>query len=172
MKWVQWKTIYLRKLVKIPTFPRSDLSDSIKVMTNRVTELFRLQGNQSLPSQMLINFQLDTLKKCCQISIEIQKFAFKISTTIVWSGKAFSWWRHQMETLFASLALCERNSLITGDFSWLRPVIRSFDVFFDLHQNKRLSNPSWRRWFYTPSRPLRRHCKILMAYALEMAKTH
>ena len=35
---------------------------------------------------------------------------------------------------------------------------RSFDAFFDLHLNKRLSKPSRRRWFETPSRSLLRHC--------------
>ena len=35
---------------------------------------------------------------------------------------------------------------------------RSFDVFFDLRPNKRLSKQSWRRWFETQSRSLWRHC--------------
>ena len=39
-----------------------------------------------------------------------------------------------------------------------RPVTRSFDVFFDLRQNKRLSKQSWGWWFETLSRPLWRHC--------------
>ena len=45
-----------------------------------------------------------------------------------------------------------------GEFPSQRPVTRSFDVFFDLHLNKRLSKQSrgWR--FETPSRPLWRHC--------------
>ena len=34
---------------------------------------------------------------------------------------------------------------------------RSFDVFFDLCRNKRLSKQSWGWWFETPSRPLWRH---------------
>ena len=38
-----------------------------------------------------------------------------------------------------------------------RPVTRSFDVFFDLCLNKRLSKQSWGWWFETPSRPLWRH---------------
>ena len=43
-----------------------------------------------------------------------------------------------------------------------RPVTRSFDVFFDLRQNRRR-----RRWF--PSRTLWRHCNELML-CLRMAK--
>ena len=45
-----------------------------------------------------------------------------------------------METFSALLALCAGNSLVTGEFPAQRPVVRSFDVFFDLYPNKRLSN--------------------------------
>ena len=38
------------------------------------------------------------------------------------------------------------------------PVTRSFDVFFDLRLNKRLSNQSRCRWFETPLCSLWRHC--------------
>ena len=50
-----------------------------------------------------------------------------------------SWWRHQMKTFSALLALCAGNSPVTGEFPAQRPVTRSFDVFFDLLLNKRLS---------------------------------
>ena len=46
-----------------------------------------------------------------------------------------SWWRHQMETFSALLAICAGNSPVTGGFPAQRPVRRSFDVFFDLHLN-------------------------------------
>ena len=36
-----------------------------------------------------------------------------------------------METVSALLAICEGNSLVTGEFPAQRPVTRSFDVFFD-----------------------------------------
>ena len=68
------------------------------------------------------------------------------------------WWRNQMETFFALLALCAGNSPITGEFTAQRPVTRSFDVFFDLCLNKRLSKQSWGWWFETLLRPLWRHC--------------
>ena len=63
-----------------------------------------------------------------------------------------------METFSALLALCVENSPVTGEFPSQRPVTRSFDVFFDLHLNKRLSKQSWGWWFETTSRPLWRHC--------------
>ena len=49
------------------------------------------------------------------------------------------WWHHQMKIFFALLALCVGNSPFTGEFPSQRPVMWSFDVFFDLHLNKRLS---------------------------------
>ena len=44
-----------------------------------------------------------------------------------------------------------------GDFPAQRPVTRSFDVFFHLRLNKRLSKQSWGWWFETLSCPLWRH---------------
>ena len=37
---------------------------------------------------------------------------------------------------------------------------RSFDVFFELRLNKRLSKRSWGWWFETPSSSLWRHCNV------------
>ena len=49
------------------------------------------------------------------------------------------------------------NSPVPGEFPTQRPVTRSFDVYFDLRPNKRLSKQSsgWR--FESQSRPLWRH---------------
>ena len=58
-------------------------------------------------------------------------------------GASSSWWRHQMETFSALLAICAGNSPVTGEFPAQRPVTRSFDVFFDLRLNERLSKQSW-----------------------------
>ena len=67
------------------------------------------------------------------------------------------WWRHQMEAFSALLAICAGNSPVSGEFPTQRPVTRSFDVYFDLRPNKRLSKQSWGWWFETPSRPSWRH---------------
>ena len=56
------------------------------------------------------------------------------------------------------------NGHLCGEFTghqWIppqRPVMRSFDVFFDLPLNKQLSKQSWGWWFETQSRSLWRHC--------------
>ena len=48
-----------------------------------------------------------------------------------------------------------------GEFPTQRPVTRSFDVFFELRLNKRLSKQPWSWWFETPSLSLWRHCYVL-----------
>ena len=48
-----------------------------------------------------------------------------------------------------------------GEFPTQRPVTRSFDAFFDLRLNKRLSKQWWGWWFETPSWPLWRQCNDL-----------
>ena len=68
------------------------------------------------------------------------------------------WWRHQINRSCALLAYCAGNSPLTGEFPSQKPVTWSFDVFFDLHQNKRLSKPWRRRWLETSSCSWRCHC--------------
>ena len=101
-------------------------------------------------------------------------FNGKLLTRILWTEMSFvisktftnywsvgiSWWRHQMETFSALLAICAGNSPVTGEFPAQRPVTRSFDVFFDLRLNKRLSKHSQGWWFETLSRPLWRHRNV------------
>ena len=72
----------------------------------------------------------------------------------------YAWWRHEMETFSALLSICAGNSPVTGEFPAQRPVTRTFDVFFDLRLNKRLSKQSWGWWFETQSRSLWRHCNV------------
>ena len=50
---------------------------------------------------------------------------------------------------------------VTDEFASQRPVTRSFDVFFDLCLNKRLSKQSWGWWLDTTSRSLWRRCNDL-----------
>ena len=63
-----------------------------------------------------------------------------------------------METFSALLVIFAGNSPVPGEFPAQRPVTRSFDIFFDLRPNKRLSKQSWGWWFETLSRPLWSQC--------------
>ena len=69
-----------------------------------------------------------------------------------------TWWRHQMKTFPALLAICVGNSPVPGEFPTQRPVTRNFDVFFDLRLNKRLRKQSWGWWFGMSLHPLWSHC--------------
>ena len=107
---------------------------------------------------------------------------FLLDVMVAWKQ---TWWRHQMETFSALLALCAGNSPVPvnsphkgqweanmmtssngnifrvtgplcgeftgpGEFPTQRPVTQSFDVFFDLRLNKRLSKKPLGWWFETP----------------------
>ena len=52
----------------------------------------------------------------------------------------------KMETFSALLALFAGNSPAPGEFPAQRPVMRSFDVFFELRLNKPLNKQSWGWW--------------------------
>ena len=90
--------------------------------------------------------------------ISVKRFFHR--TWIVVEQSLVIWWRYQMEAFSALLDLCAGNSLVTSEFPSQRPVTRSFDVFFDLRLNKRLSKHSRRQWFETPPRLLWRHCSV------------
>ena len=91
------------------------------------------------------------------IKCEFMKFRFHVINKCtnhddVMEWKHFlSWWRH--ENIFR----------VTGGFVSERPVTRSFDVFFDLRLNKRLSKQPGSRWFETLSRSLWRLSYALLA---------
>ena len=77
-----------------------------------------------------------------------------------WRTTKCSWWRHQMETFSALLAICAGNSPVPGEFPTQRPVPWSFDIYFDLRLNKRLCKQSWGWWFETLLYPLWRHSNV------------
>ena len=82
---------------------------------------------------------------------------------LIWRESA--WWMlsysvqkaHCMMTSFSTLlALFIWNSPVTGRLQ--RPVMRSFDVFFDLRLIKRLSKQLWGWWFEMQLHSLWHHC--------------
>ena len=104
--------------------------------------------SQAITEPVLIHYQLEPQE---QILVKFEtKFCHFHSGIGVWT-----WWRHQ--TFSALLAICAENSPVPGEFTAQRPVRRSFDVFFDLRLNKRLSKQWWGWWFETLLHPLWRH---------------
>ena len=79
----------------------------------------------------------------------------------IWYWWGCAWWRHQMETFSALLALCAG----IHRSRWI-PRTKASDAelwffFFDLHVNKWFSKQWWSWWFETASRPLLRHCNVV-----------
>ena len=72
-----------------------------------------------------------------------------------------SWWRHQMENLFRVTGPLCGEFTGPGEFPTQMPVTRSFDVFFDLRLNKRLSKRPRGWWFETQSWSLWRHSNVI-----------
>ena len=105
-----------------------------------------------IPNQPIWYMFIKVSIKCCWKEC-YQVFILQLRSP---SGEG-TWWRHQMEIFFALLALCAGNSLVTSEFPAQRPVTRSFDVFFDLHLNKRLNKQPWGWWLKTPLCSLWRH---------------
>ena len=83
------------------------------------------------------------------------------------------------ENIFRVTGLCEGNPLVTSGFPSQRSVMQSFDVFFDLRLNNRLSKQSRCQWFEMPLRSLWHHCNeesgntviTLMLFHLDVKST-
>ena len=80
-------------------------------------------------------------------------FANMLKRKLMHGWMSDAWWRDQMETFSALLAICAGISPVPGEFPSQRPVSRSFDVFFDLCLNERLIKRLWGWWLETLSRP-------------------
>ena len=109
---------------------------------------------------------------CEHVSVHCQQKYVPISTTNEQAmvGSCFAVVNFFMMTSWngsfsALLAICAGNSPVPGEFPAQRPVTRSFDVFFDLRLNKRLSKQWWGWWFETPSCSLWRHHKHILLSA-------
>ena len=76
------------------------------------------------------------------------------------NATSHSRWCHQTATFSLLLALCAGNSPVTGELPSQRPVMRSFDVFFDLCLNKQLSKQSIHWWFEMALHSLWCHCDV------------
>ena len=90
----------------------------------------------------------------------VNKFVFQLIRPSIFSHRNNIKMTSSNGNISALLALCVENSPVTGEFPAQRPVSRSFDVFFDLRQNKRLSKQSWSWWFETLSCSLWRHYNV------------
>ena len=115
--------------------------------------------DKSSPARRTISPLYILITSLCVVCLGTAIFIQFYINTYVHSPDTYdvAWWRHQMETFSALLAICAGNSPVPGEFPAQRPETRSLDVFFDLRLNKRLSKQSRGWWFETLSHPLWRH---------------
>ena len=118
-------------------------------------------------SKFISHFDITTTSPRGQY-VDVENFAQCLRFFVIW----FTWWRHQMEIFSALLAICAGNSPVTGEFPTKRPVTRSFDVFFDLHPNERLSKQSWGWWLEMLSSSLWRHRNVRPSFPLFSGLPH
>ena len=89
-----------------------------------------------------------------QISVLIPYISIGQQTTHAAPHHMMTSW---IGNIFRVTGHCAGNPPIPNEFPAQKPVARSFDVFFDLRLNKRLSKQSRGWWFETPPLPLWRH---------------
>ena len=128
--------------------------------------LFMLKSYVNVPKHRLARFTGKLLFSWCYFQFTNITYGSKVlKHKKSWWRKRWwqqirnmTWWRHQIKTFFRVIGpLCGE---FTGpvEFPAQRSVTRSFDVFFDLRLNKRLSKQPWGWWFETPSWSLWRQC--------------
>ena len=116
------------------------------MMTSSNGSIFRVTGplTGEFPTQRPVTRGLDV-----SFDLHLNKRLSKPSWGWRFETPSRPLWRH-----------CNRASQSQGLSNWLslqRLVTQSFDVLFHLRLNKRLSRPTRRRWFETPSRSIWRH---------------
>ena len=121
--------------------------------------LWRMVLTRKLPiSDFIGKFHISRISHCNKTEMTSERYVNVMACNSV--DGFYAWWRPQMETFSALLAICAGNSPVSGEFPTQRSVTRSFDVSFDLRLNKRLSKQSWGWWLETLSRPLWRHRNV------------
>ena len=88
----------------------------------------------------------------------------KISAILLMPRCVRSWWRHQMETFSALLAICAgiHRSPVNSPHKASDAELWCF--LWSAPEKKRLGKQWWGWWFETPSRPLWRHCNVNNIY--------
>ena len=79
-------------------------------------------------------------------------FGMEIHPSIVMRGFQYFMMTSSNGDIFRVTGHLCGNSTVPAEFPAQRPVTRSFDAFFDLRLNKRLSEQWWGWWFETSSR--------------------
>ena len=109
-----------------------------------------------IPSKL--GWYFNTRWLICRLPIPYTLYCLPCSAFLWFHHQFLPWWRHQIKTFSALLALCAINSAVTGEFPSQMPVTRSFDFFSLMCAwiNGWVNNREAGE-FETPSRSLWRH---------------
>ena len=114
--------------------------------------------------------QCPPLSLCCNWPCQNWKLSSRKWNILEWWGQYHGYW---CSAFLESMMTSSNGNIFRvtgplcgeftgpGEFPTQRPVTRSFDVFFDLRLNKRLSKQPWGWWFETPWLSSWRHCNAL-----------
>ena len=133
--------------------PINNISPLVQLMA------WRRPGDKSLSEPMVFNLLIHiwqnyvSRRSVDDLLYRLSASSFKYGTDI----KTLNMKTSSNGNIFRVTGHLCGNSPVSGEFPAQRPVMRSFDVFFDLHPNERLSKQWWGLWFGTSSCPLWRH---------------
>ena len=136
-------------IISIISYPNRKWSGSIRNGVNGLLHGLRWDGMES--SKRYITLKLVYSCQFTNRSLGQSIWCFKIRSPWIMMTSSNG-------TIFRATGPLWGEFTGPGDFLAQRPVTRSFDVFFDLRLNKRLSKQLWGWWFETLSRSLWRHC--------------
>ena len=153
-------SLFLSSLLFIIVIGVLDIKISRSIRLNLTDIIMWYSTNQLVIFVWAYMFNFDDPKYICYPRYICRTYQQQFHDNCRYLCVGCPWWRHQMETFSASLALCAGNSTVNGEFPPQRPVTRGFDVLFDLRLNNRLSKQSWGWLFEMPSRPWWHHCTM------------
>ena len=123
-------------------FVLADDLATARTFTGSVTTKFELQRLCSPNRHKFVSCTTKGPYKVTMASWNLARSFGPFRTPSANSQEWHPWWRYQMETFSAFLALCAGNSRVTGEFPSQRPDTPSFDDLLDLRLNIRMSKQS------------------------------
>ena len=162
---ITWKMFPFDHVIMIGSHFISDISILLcficitKIFSNSISLLVDISETQKLKKKYQHESYCLLLQNlsCVFLWQGTKRFYPCVPGSFRWHWKSICMMTSSNGNIFRVTGLLAGNSPVPGEFPAQRPVMRSFDVFFDLHLNKLLSKQSWGWWFEMLPCPLWRH---------------
>ena len=160
----RWGYRYGRSCWRASCCRRNDHRGKTILMIIIVFKVFPNKWHQTLPCDVPVSRYIQASSQCWQVGFPHRSRPPRCEPTQT-SLQPIPWWRHQMETFSALLALCAGNSPVPeftgpGEFPAQRPVTLSLKKAVMFSLICRLSKQPWGWWFETLSWSLWRQCNV------------